>query len=319
MRVYRYPERIDGSCVRVMTVGNFDGVHRGHRVLLEEAKEKARYFGGALVVLTFWPHPREVLTDTLYPLLTPPEEQQSLLENRGVDVLAYMPFSVEIQKTDPQAFYEEYVFPWINPRMIIVGKDHRFGARRKGDVATLKALGEASGITVKEQSQMMLSDGETKISSQKVKDLLGAGRVEDAAWQLGRRYQLQGTVSVGKGFGRRIGYPTANLELPVRKFLPKRGVYVGRVSIEGYNQAYYGVLNIGYNPVVEERETSIVEVYIMDFPKEESLYGRRMSIDLITYLREEYTEGDVSDLQAWIAEDVRQAKEIIKNLSVRGE
>jgi riboflavin kinase/FMN adenylyltransferase len=307
MDVAWYPEVWEPTENIILTIGNFDGLHKGHKTLLSTLVERAREHNAQAVVGTFYPHPQEIITDEEYPVLTPLDEQLTWLRTEGeIDTVLVFPFTPELQQMEPRTFYERVVFPYVTPFHIIVGTDHRFGYHGQGNGHVLNRLGTEYGAAVEELA--LASAHNRPISSRDIREALYAGDVEHAAMWLGRPYQLQGTVEAGKGWGRTIGFPTANMKLPDRKLLPRRGVYVVRAYAESEPHPYIGVMNVGYNPVVEARSTPAVEVHLLDF-ENISLKGVTLRVDVLTFIRPEHEAGTIQDLKLWIQKDIVFARE----------
>jgi len=305
MQIYWYPSDTVPSRERTITIGNFDGVHKGHQYILTQLVALSATETGAATVVTFTPHPREIVNSKLYPVLTPLEEQYSLFQQIGVTEVWVVPFTYEIQTLSPWEFYTDVIFSMKKPSRLILGNDHTFGYKGRGSIETARSIGDRYGISVSIAEQY--SEREEVVKTTYIKTLLDQGNVETAARYLGRRYTLQGWVKPGKGFGTRLGFPTANIHVPQRKYIPKQGVYVVRVNVPERHVWSYGVLNIGFNPIVEERTTLSVEVYILHMRQDTDLYHMWMYMELLTYIREERSGGTLQDLQEWIQEDIDRA------------
>jgi len=307
MDVKWYPEAYQSYTNNLLTIGNFDGLHRGHDLLLSRLSERAEENNARAVVGTFYPHPREVIQGETYPVLTPLEEQLTVLEREyRVDTVLVFPFTKELQQMKPRMFYERLMFPYVKPASVIVGRDHRFGRNKAGDMSLLKTLGSEYNVGVEEVE--LYTENEAELGSRTIRQALEDGNPEQAAAWLGRPYQAYGEVKAGKGFGRTIGVPTANIALPERKFLPRRGVYVVRAHLGSEDRSYGGVMNVGYNPVVETRTTPAVEVHLLDFG-DISLEGTNIRLDILSFIRPEYEEGTITDLKIWIQKDIVFARE----------
>jgi len=292
----------------VVTVGTFDGVHRGHQAIIDYLNERARSQEGVSTLVSFDPHPRSVVHGKEIPLLTTVEERAGVLEDLGIDRFVVIPFSTEFAQLAPEAYVEEVLVNRIGLQEITVGYDHRFGRKRAGDVDLLKTLGQDYGFEVDVIPPQEINHD--VVSSRGIRDLLGEdGDVEAAAERLGRPYQLTGVVAQGEGRGRQIGYPTANLALQdARKLVPKRGVYATRVlmpdgSIRG------GMMNVGRRPTFDEMDVT-AEVHIFDF--EGDLYGEVLSVQFLQRLRDEQKFDSADALVVQLSEDEQHCRSIVE-------
>lgn len=271
----------------VITVGTFDGVHKGHQALLDYVLERARRAGGQSVVLSFDPHPREVLSGKPMPLLTTIEERAALLEDYGLDRFVVLPFTRDFSRLSPRAYVEKILVLGIGVREIVVGHDHSFGRGGEGNSALLQELGEEWGFSV-DIIPAQLAE-RTVISSTRIREcLLNEGAVRQAAGLLGRPYHLRGEVVEGDRRGRTIGFPTANLEVSdERKIIPLDGVYAVRVRLLGENspgETLPGMMNIGRRPTFDGTRR-VPEVHLLDFAGD--LYGSELEVAFIERLRDE--------------------------------
>jgi riboflavin kinase/FMN adenylyltransferase len=292
----------------VLTVGTFDGVHRGHQAIIEYLRERAREQGGRSTLVSFDPHPRSVVHGNEVPLLTTVQERATLLEELGVDRFVVIPFSSEFAQLQPEAYVEDILVERVGLQEITVGYDHRFGKKRAGDVDMLKALGPRYGFEVDVIPPQEVD--QDVVSSRQIRDLLQEeGAVEAAADRLGRPYQLTGVVARGEGRGRQIGYPTANLALEdTRKLVPKRGVYATIVRLPTGEQRG-GMMNIGRRPTFDGMDVT-VEVHLFDFSGD--LYGERLSVQFLQRLRDEQKFDSADALAMQLSEDEQHCKTIVE-------
>ncbi len=292
----------------VLTIGNFDGVHKGHLALFEKVLERAKAIHGQSVVMTFDPHPIKVMSPgNGPPLITPIEQKLELISNAGIDVILCLPFSFEFASMPAEDFVRRVLMDRIGVKEIVVGYDYSFGNKRQGDVSLLREMGNKLGFRVHVTGPIHLDDA--VISSTSIRRFVQEGNLVDAKKFLGRDYQIGGTVVKGKGRGERLlGFPTANLK-PIDELIPKRGVYAVTVRID--DKDYCGVTNIGYNPTFGD-DTLSVETHILDFS--ENIVGRKIKVRFIQRLRDEMTFGDVKELSDRIAQDIEQARELTKTL-----
>lgn len=292
----------------VLTIGNFDGVHKGHLALFAKVLERAKAINGQSVVMTFDPHPIKVMSPgNGPPLITPIEQKLELISNAGIEVILCLPFSFEFASMPAEDFVRDVLMDRIGVKEIVVGYDYSFGNKRQGNVSLLREMGNTLGFRVHVTGPIHLDDA--VISSTSIRRFVQQGNLVDAKKFLGRDYQIGGTVVKGKGRGGRLlGFPTANLK-PIDELIPKRGVYAVIVRID--DKDYCGVTNIGYNPTFGD-DTLSVETHILDFS--ENIVGRKIKVRFIQRLRDEMTFGDVKELSDRIAQDIEQARELTKTL-----
>jgi riboflavin kinase/FMN adenylyltransferase len=293
-----------------MVIGNFDGVHRGHQAVLREAAADAKARGLELLILTFHPHPAKVLRRTEPPVLTVLPRKLELMERvvPGAGV-AVETFDLAWAAQSPAEFAERILVQRFDARVVVVGKNFRFGKDRAGDFGDLTRLGEQLGFETR--SHPMVGDERGPWSSSRVRDAIARGDVEDAARILGRPHMLSGVVEEGDKRGRTIGFPTCNLP-SVPQALPANGVFavlVDRVDEGGRAAALArGVANIGVRPTVKAGEARpLVEVFLFDFAGD--LYGAELRVHLVARLREEKRFAGVAELKEQIARDARDARE----------
>jgi riboflavin kinase/FMN adenylyltransferase len=294
----------------VLTVGTFDGVHLGHRAILDTVCREARRRDGSAVAITFDRHPRSVLAPESAPLLLMSREEKAReLRASGIDALIELPFTLEFSRTKPEDFVEQVIVRGVGAVAVVEGDDHGFGRGRKGDVSTLQALSGRFGFEFIQVGPKFV-DG-APVSSTRLRDLISAGRMEDAVRLLGRPYGLLGEVVRGDGRGRGIGFPTANVRPDATdKLLPGHGVYAVRVRLD--ERWMGGAANLGSRPTFSGTGRSI-EVHIFDFSGD--LYGRQIEVAFLSRLREERKFDGVPALVAQIHEDVKVARQRLKALS----
>lgn len=293
----------------VLTVGNFDGVHVGHRAIMETVTGRAEAVGGEAAVYTFEPHPRKVLQPDRAPrLLTTLDQKLERLEELGVDVVIVEPFDRDFAALPAERFVREILHERIHPVEVYVGYDFRYGRDREGSMRTLTELGPHLGFAVTIIPEVTV--GERDVNSTRIRELLEAGRVEEAGELLARPYCVRGTVVEGERRGRTLGFPTLNLA-PENEILPARGVYAGRVRFldEGgppLGAVHDAVTNVGRRPTFHEREAVVPEAHLLDFDGD--LYGRRVEVTFEHHLRAERRFEGVEALRAQIARDADEAR-----------
>ncbi|XVQ16038.1 bifunctional riboflavin kinase/FAD synthetase [Spirillospora sp. CA-255316] len=293
----------------VVTIGVFDGVHRGHQRIVRAAAEIARERGLRSVVITFDPHPDEVVRPGTHPpLLTSTRRRIELLEGLGTDAVAVVSFTLELSKVPPDEFVQSVLVERLHAAHVIVGEDFRFGHRAKGDVALLTELGDKYDFTV--AGMPLVADGDT-ISSTYIRERLEAGGVEDAANALGRPHRVEGVVVRGHQRGRALGFPTANLETMPHTAIPADGVYGGWLVCD--SDRYPGfrwpaAISIGTNPTFEGEERT-VEAYALD-RDDLDLYGEHMAVDFQARIRDTLKFDSIDALIEEMHRDVERAREI---------
>ncbi|MCB2204234.1 bifunctional riboflavin kinase/FAD synthetase [bacterium] len=308
MLIARSLDELSHGSATALTLGTFDGVHRGHRKIIQRTVDEAREHGLRSMLLTFDPHPREVIGRRGTPtyLLSTIDERIALLEDTGLDVCLVLPFTRDLSILDAATFFEEYIVRRLHSSRVVVGVDHAFGRGRSGTAPELQRLGAEHGVDVTVVGEMML-DG-VKVSSTAIRHALTEGNVRRANRFLGRPYTLSGVVMRGEGIGRSLGFPTANLQLSGNnKLLPKNGVYIAMVQVDG--EMHEGIVNIGRRPTVSKQMHISVEVHI--FITSGDLYGRRLHVGLLDRLRDEIRFESREQLSAQIRTDIAYAKELL--------
>ena len=306
MRVIRHLAHVSPPLRRVvLTLGNFDGVHLGHRAIVQRAVSEARAAGGQVVVLTFHPHPVAVLApERSPPLLQSLRDRLALLRDLGADVTVVQRFTPRFAALEPEAFVREFLGAHLELLHIVVGYNVSFGRGRAGTVETLRALGPRLGFAVDAVGPVTV--GEEQVSSTALRRMVAAGDVRSAQAFLGRRFTLRGRVVRGEQRGRTLGFPTANLHQPRGLLLPADGVYAVRARLDG--RAHPAVLNIGMRPTFGTLQRT-VEAHLLDF--DQSLYGRWLVLELVDRLRGEQRFAGPEALRQAIAADVTRAREVL--------
>jgi len=298
----------------VVTIGVFDGVHRGHQRIIARAAGAAARLGVSLVVITFDPHPAEVIRPGSHPtLLCTPARRAELLAGLGADAVCVMPFTVEFSRLDPEEFVRQVLVDRLHAAAVVVGENFRFGHRAAGDVALLAELGEKYGFAA--DPAPLLQDDGVKISSSLIRQKLADGDVTGAAGDLGRPHRVEGVVVPGQRRGRALGFPTANLDTFPHTAIPADGVYAGWLSTLGERdgQEYEGdrwpaAISIGTNPTFDGQDR-VVEAYALDRDDLE-LYGVHVGVDFAARLRGMERFGSAAELAEQMRRDVDQARTI---------
>ncbi|MBR9853189.1 MAG: bifunctional riboflavin kinase/FAD synthetase [Algicola sp.] len=290
----------------VVTIGTFDGVHLGHRKILERLTNNAKNTGLKSTVLTFFPHPRMVLQkDVDIKLLNTLDEKKQILETLGLDYLIIHPFTKQFSRLSSIDFVRNILVNSIKSKKIIIGYDHRFGRNRNANIQDLISFGNTFDFEVEEIPAQEIDD--VSVSSTKIRKALLEGDVETANSYLNYAYMLTGTVSKGKGLGRDFGFPTANLHIAEEyKLIPKNGAYVVKSQIQG--KEYYGMMNIGFNPTVDGSRKSI-EVNFFEF--EGNLYDKKIQVQLLHRIRDEHKFNSVEELKEQLKKDKSHSLDLI--------
>ncbi len=293
---------IAGSCV---TIGNFDGVHKGHQKLIQLACSRAKAQGLVSVVVTFDPHPMQVLQkDRMPPFITLTRQKIELISQYGPQVCLILEFDMEMARLTPEEFVKKYLLDGLHMREMIIGYDYHLGKGRAGDFKTLTELGEKHGFNVDRLDPVSVEDA--VVSSTRIRDLVQAGKVWAVRPLLGRFYQVKGTVVRGMNRGGRLlGFPTANLKL-MDELFPKPGVYAIWVEIE--NQVHMGVANIGKNPTFGNDALS-VEAHILDY--QGNIYGDDIRIHFVQRIRDEKKFNGIDELKERITKDIGLGRQIL--------
>lgn len=287
-----------------MALGNFDGVHLGHQAVIRRAVEEGEVRGVRVVAATFDPHPREVLWPGNGPkLLTTPEVRRELLLHYGADEVREIPFDEALSKKSPEEFVRDVLVGGIGAGAVVVGENFRYGHRAAGDFESLRRQMREMGGEAYPVSILAFDED---VSSTRIRELISAGEVREAAGLLGRPYAVRGEVVVGDRRGRQIGFPTANVLPDPRVVVPGKGVYAGNVTVDG--RVYGACTNVGEAPTFDRRERR-VEAYLIGF--EGDLYGKVVDAGFVEKLRDEKRFGGIDELKAQIGRDVEEARGVL--------
>lgn len=307
MKVYHHISEFTSLKAHVVTIGTFDGVHLGHKRILEQLKATALRIGGETVILTFSPHPRMVLfPNTEQVLLNTQEEKIMLLREAGIDHLIIHPFTREFSMLSSQEFIENIIVKELHTRCLVIGYDHHFGKDREGSFSNLKHSASELGFQVEEIPAW--ETDHIKVSSTRIRKALSEGHVDVASLLLGYRYMLKGTVVKGQQLGRKIGFPTANIISPDQnKLIPADGVYAVEVVYSG--NVFGGMMNIGLRPTVNGSSRT-VEVNIFDFDNE--IYGESIEVRFVKWVRGEQKFDGIEKLKEQLSNDRDVVQKILK-------
>jgi riboflavin kinase / FMN adenylyltransferase len=288
-----------------VTIGTFDGVHLGHQKILQILRETAHHSGGESVVLTFWPHPRMVVSQDsqALKLLSTIDEKIDLLEGQGVDHLLVIPFTREFSELSSEEYVQHVLIEGIGTKKLVIGYDHRFGRNREGSFDYLKANSAKFDILIEEIPRQEIDH--LTISSTKIRQSLLEGNIHSANELLGRNYSFSGIVVKGRQLGRTIGFPTANVQVSeTYKLIPANGVYAVKTFVRGH--WYNGMMNIGTRPTVDGIGRT-QEVNVFDF--DDDIYGETLIVELVDFIRHEQKFNGIEELKAQILKDKATAKE----------
>jgi riboflavin kinase/FMN adenylyltransferase len=289
----------------VVTVGVFDGVHRGHQQIVGRALARARAAGQPAVVLSFDPHPSEVVRPGSHPpVLTTARFKADLLEALGVDVLCVQPFTPEFSRLSPEAFVHRALVEQLHASAVVVGENFRYGHKAAGDLTALHRSGRMFGFAV--EGVPLLCEDDTQVSSTHVRTCVAGGDLAAANRALGRPHRVEGVVVRGDERGRDLGYPTANVQATAYAAVPADGVYAGFVSWRSHRRA--AAISIGTNPTFEGRERR-VEAYVLDFHGD--LYGEHVAVEFVQRLRGTETFASAADLVEQMARDVAEVRRLL--------
>ena len=312
MKVYRYStDNIPAFNRAVLTIGTFDGVHLGHRQILEQLKQEAARIGGETVIITFHPHPRKVVASQQagFHLLNTIEERIELLKKSGIDHLVIVPFTATFSQQTPEEYIENFLIEKFHPHTIIIGYDHRFGLGRTGNYKLLEACCDRFSFRLKEIPAHVID--ENTVSSTRIRQAILDGHVEQANALLGYDFFFEGTVVDGNKLGRVLGYPTANIKIEQEeKLVPGNGIYVVEAEIVNRESAtgntfstqlpLRGMMSIGVRPTIADNRRTI-EVNLFDF--NEDIYGKTLRVIVKKYLRAEEKFNGLDALKAQLARD----------------
>ena len=289
----------------VVTIGVFDGVHRGHQELIGRAVAIARRRNLPAVLITFDPHPAEVIRPGSHPArLTTLRRRAELVAELGIDAFCVLPFTVELSHMEPATFAHEVLVDRLHAADVVVGANFTFGHKAAGDVTMLTALGRRFGFGV--HGLDLITDHDVTFSSTYIRSCIDAGDVEAAATALGRPHRIEGVVVHGAKRGRDLGFPTANISTAPFTALPADGVYAGRFVIHG--RELPGAISVGTNPTFSGRERTC-EVYVLDV--DEDFYGFDVAVDFVAHLRGQERFDGIEALVAAIERDVQRSREIL--------
>jgi riboflavin kinase/FMN adenylyltransferase len=300
MNVYNNLSDLPDFQNAILTIGSFDGVHAGHQKILERINQLAQNNNGESIVITFHPHPRQVIypNDKSLRLLNSIDEKVALFEKYGVDNVVVVPFTVEFSQQSADEYIQKFLLEKFNPKYIVIGYDHKFGLNRQGDINYLKWYSKEKEFEVVEISRHDIKN--IGISSTKIRNFLLEGKVNQAGNLLNHHYSMSGTVVRGQGIGKDLGYPTANIQIKNSfKLIPLGGIYAVQVIYR--DQRYGGMLYIGDRPTLKEYDNQTIEVNIFDFHKD--IYGERLTVEFIDHIRGDVKFENLDGLKDQLGKD----------------
>jgi riboflavin kinase/FMN adenylyltransferase len=311
MKVIRDFESVEYNKNSVITIGTFDGIHLGHRKIIDSVHEIRNSKNLRSIIVTFEPHPQIVLKNKAHDikLLSTLEEKLEMFERLGIDMVYVINFTKEFSQNTAEEFYKKFIFDKFGLSDIVIGYDHMVGRNREGGFKTLKKLSGEYDFNIHKIDELKIN-GYT-VSSTVIRNMLLASSVKDAAMLLCDYYPFTGEVIYGDKLGRKIGFPTANIKpLSEYKLIPKNGVYLVLSEIKG--KKYYGMMNIGVRPTVTEGLNKTNEIYFMDFNND--IYGEILKIKFLDFIREEKKFNSVNELKQQIEKDKEVSIDLINNL-----
>ncbi|MBM3413670.1 MAG: bifunctional riboflavin kinase/FAD synthetase [Bacteroidetes bacterium] len=309
MQIHTSLDQLPAFNKAVITIGTFDGVHNGHKEVLHALKRTAASVKGEMVLITFDPHPRKIVSSAILGirLLNTLEERKQLLEKEGIDHLVVVPFTEKFANLSATEYIEDFLVAYFKPHTIIVGHDHQFGRNRQGNYALLSSKAAQFGYNIEEISRKLVED--ITISSSKIREHLSHANITDANKLLGYPFFFSGTVVHGKKIGRTLGYPTANLKIEdPEKIIPGNGIYAVFAKLTGADHLYKGMMSIGFRPTLDGK-SRVIEVNIFDFDQE--IYDQVLEVHMIAYLREEEKYNSLADLIEQLGKDKQRSLQIL--------
>jgi riboflavin kinase/FMN adenylyltransferase len=309
MQVHRDIENLPGFRKAVITIGTFDGVHAGHRQIINKLKSEAQQISGESVIITFHPHPRKVISSAILGvrLINTLDEKIEVLSGLGIDHLVIVPFTDAFANQPAEDYIRNFLFEKFHPDTIIIGYDHRFGRERLGDYRLLEKTAPEYGFKIKEIPKHILE--EIAISSTNIREAILHNDIEMANKLLGYTFFFEGEVVHGNKLGRQLGYPTANLQVQdAEKIIPGDGIYAVYCEVIGESSNYKGMMSIGFRPTVDGKKR-VIEVNVFDFNKE--IYGKTLRVYVKKFLRAEVKFNNLEDLVKQIDQDKVESLKIL--------
>lgn len=313
MKVIRDHSKLEDNSYLVATIGYFDGIHLGHKEIINRMITDAKSNNGKTVLISFWPHPRTILYEnTSVELILSEKQKINLLKKMGIDIFYVIEFTKEFSQMSALAFIKEYLENKLRINKLIIGYNHSFGHKREGNFRFLKRNKENLSFEIDEVKKKEI-DKNLKISSSEIRKKITKGKMRDARKMLGYHYHIRGKVIKGNGIGKNINFPTANISLKDNnKIIPMDGVYAVTIHLEKRN--FRGMANIGFRPTVKGKNRTI-EIHIFDFKKD--IYGLSLKINFIKNIRNEIKFDNLKELEVQLNKDKYKATKILKNEEIR--
>jgi riboflavin kinase / FMN adenylyltransferase len=310
MLIFRNLDEIEHNKNTIVTLGTFDGIHLGHREIIETVVKKAADSNFRSFLITFDPHPRKVISkDDKIKLLCSLDEKIEIIKSLGMENIFLVNFTREFSQQSPEEFIQKYIIEGIGVKEIVIGYDHHFGKGRGGNVETLLELGNEKGFDVTAVGEFKI--GSDTVSSTKIRNAVLSGDCLTATEMLGRFYSFSGTVVQGDSRGKELGFPTANLKIDDEdKLLPAIGIYAVECIIE--EKKYYGLLSIGTRPTFYSQGSIIPEIYLFDF--DQNIYDKTITVNLVEKIRDEQKFSSVDELIEQMNKDKKAGQEILAKL-----
>ncbi len=293
-----------------LAIGNFDGVHLGHQFVLNKLVDISKSRKLKSILLTFNPHPREILNPADFKLLSSYEDKKKVIGSLGMDFYIEMAFNRDFSTLTPIEFLNQYIFVGKNLSFILLGHDFSFGSNKSGGKQELEKYIKEKNLEVEVESSISYKVSDSVISSSQIRELISKGQLLKVNEMLGRSFSLSGVIVKGDGRGRKIGFPTANIELPENQLIPKNGVYISRVKCS--DRTYQSITNVGTKPTFKDSQEAIVESHILDF--DENIYGEVLEVSFISRIRDEKKFESVNRLVEQINRDILEVKKYFQNL-----
>lgn len=310
MRIFHSLSALPTFKNAVVTIGSFDGIHQGHQELLSRINQLARERDGESIVVTFDPHPRQIIypKDDSLELITNTNEKVALLEHYGIDNVVIVPFTIEFSQQSADEYIEQFLVRHFNPSCVVIGYDHRFGLNRQGNINYLKKYGQELGFQVEEIHKQTVDN--LDISSTKIRNALKTGDLATANRLLGHPFPLSGKIVHGQEIGRKIGFPTANLDPKDKaKLIPADGVYAVRAHLGDLELD--GMLYIGNRPTIKGHSNQTIEVNLFNF--NQTIYGETLELELIEMLRGDVHFDSMEALTVQLTADRTAAKKALEH------
>jgi riboflavin kinase/FMN adenylyltransferase len=312
MNIFHNLEEVSFQKNTIVTIGTFDGVHLGHKLILNKLIEETKSNEYRNFVITFEPHPQIIIQRPGKPeikLLTTIKERLELFDELGIENVLVIDFSNEFSKIEPEKFIEDVLIKKIGVSKVLIGYDHSFGKNRKGNYDLLKQFGDVNDFVVERVEPFYFQD--KIVSSTLIRSFLKEGKIQEANSMLGFEYFVRGVVQYGRGMGMQLGYPTANIKTGnIHKLLPVNGVYIVYSFINGTK--YWGIANIGVRPTLTNDTKPTLEVYYLDF--NDDLYNQELEVNLVDYIRNEKKFDNTDELVEQIKKDEKFTKKHLKNI-----